>query len=411
MTYPIPHWYKPSPLWLIPQDWEVLKLVKLWDISSWGTPDTNDKSYRNGTINWCTPTDITAIENGKYIFHTKTKITESWLKNSSAKLLPPNSIVVCTRATIWKAVITKETMTTNQWFKNIIPNATIIDTDFLYYKILAEEGNLKRLWNWSTFLEVSKKDFENHEICLPKTIPEQHAIASILSTCDESITTTQTLIDRLQRRHKALGKQLLTGKKRLQGFSEEWEMVKLWDIIEFHEEKTKETNKYVVFTSSKLWLVLQTDYYSNNRLTERDNTWFNVLPDWFITYRSRSDDAKFTFNINNYWVTWIVSKYYPVFRLKNWSNYILVQILNMYQSKIWSYSVWTSQLVLGIKELKNIILKIPSPEEQTAIASILNASQTQIDLAQAKLIKLKQQKQGMMQQLLTGKTRVPSDYL
>jgi len=409
MIHPIPHWYKSSPLWPIPQDWEVLEL---WDIVKIYLWLTYTPEY---TITWVPFLSVKDMSSWKIDFtNTKFISRDEYIKSTSNAKPKIWDILFGRVWTLWRPIIIDKDIDicifVSLWFLRIVKQQSY---NFFIVHWMNSDIFTKQIQSkisWSSQKNLNTWWLSKFLIPLPP-LPEQYAIASILSTCDETITTTQTLIDRLQRRHKSLCQQLLTGKKRVQGFGSKWEVVKLWDIIEFHEEKTKETNKYVVFTSSKQWLILQTEYYGNSRLTERDNTWFNVVPDWFITYRSRSDDAKFTFNINNYWVTWIVSKYYPVFRLKNWSNYILVQILNMYQSKIWSYSIWTSQLVLGTKELKNIILKIPSPAEQNSIASILNESQMQIDLAQAKLTKLKQHKQGLMQQLLTGKTRVPSEYL
>ena len=115
--------YKQTAIGLIPSDWDVKKIKEIGDVSSGGTPDTGKERYWNGGINWCTPTDITALKN-KFLGNTKTKITEEGLKNSSAKILPPHSIIVCTRATIGKAAINTVPMSTNQGFKNIIPKKT-----------------------------------------------------------------------------------------------------------------------------------------------------------------------------------------------------------------------------------------------------------------------------------------------
>ena len=85
--------YKNTSVGLIPSNWEVKKIKEIGDVSSGGTPDTTKLRYWNGDINWCTPTDITALKN-KFLGDTKTKITEEGLKSSSAKILPPFSIIV-----------------------------------------------------------------------------------------------------------------------------------------------------------------------------------------------------------------------------------------------------------------------------------------------------------------------------
>ena len=208
-----PSGFKPSPLGKIPGDWEVKSLGEIGKVFSGGTPDTTNERYWNGDINWCTPTDITALRGSKYIGETEVKITEDGLKNSSATLLPVGSIIVCTRATIGKAAIADKEIATNQGFKNIISNK-LSDTDFIYYVIINSEKQLMRLGNGSTFLEVPKSDFEKFCIPLPP-LPEQKRIAEVLSTIDEVITKTNKLIAQKELRKKWLMQQLLTGKKRL----------------------------------------------------------------------------------------------------------------------------------------------------------------------------------------------------
>lgn len=149
----IPHGYKATALGIIPQEWEVRSLDYFGDIYSGGTPDTEVAEYWNGDIAWCTPSDITKLDT-KYIESTEVKITAKGLKESSATLLPPRSIVVCTRATIGSAAICNTEIATNQGFKNIITNETA-NPEWLYYNIIYSKPRLVRLGCGSTFLEVS----------------------------------------------------------------------------------------------------------------------------------------------------------------------------------------------------------------------------------------------------------------
>lgn len=110
--------------------WREVAIKDLGKVTSGGTPDTLIPGYWNGNINWCTPTEITALK-GRYITHTSRKISEDGLKNSSAKLLPVNSILVCTRATVGDCAIAGIPVSTNQGFKNIILFSEF-DCDFIY---------------------------------------------------------------------------------------------------------------------------------------------------------------------------------------------------------------------------------------------------------------------------------------
>ena len=199
---------------------------------------------------------------------------------------------------------------------------------------------------------------------------------------------------------------LLTGKKRLKGFDGEWKEYKLEYFIEEYNEKPKDGNKYEVLTSAKSGLMKQTDYYGDNRITNREDADYNIIPPNYITYRSRSDDGLFTFNKNTLGFTGLISGYYPVFTIKNGDIDFILMYCNYYRQKLTQYSIGTSQLVLSINALKSASFILPFTEEQTAIAQVLRAADKEIQLLKNKLEKLKEQKKGLMQVLLTGKKRL-----
>ena len=89
----------------IPEDWNLKKITDIGEINGGGTPDTTNIDYWGGNVLWAVPTDITKLKNNK-IDNTKKKITKEGLTNSSAKLLPSNTILITTRATIGKCAIT-----------------------------------------------------------------------------------------------------------------------------------------------------------------------------------------------------------------------------------------------------------------------------------------------------------------
>ena len=180
-TKKVPKKFMQTDVGIIPEDWEVVKIKEFGYVYSGGTPSTTNVLYWNdGKINWCTPTDITALAGRRYIEDTNLKITELGLKNSSAQLLPPNSLLVCTRATIGKAAITKNDFSTNQGFKNIVTERDF-DVNYLYYQIIFSEKRMLMLGTGSTFFEVSKKQFDNFQIPLPSDLYEQSDIAEVLS--------------------------------------------------------------------------------------------------------------------------------------------------------------------------------------------------------------------------------------
>ena len=386
----IPQGYKATALGIIPQEWEVRPLNYLGAICSGGTPDTEVAEYWNGDIAWCTPSDITKLDT-KYIESTEVKITAKGLKESSATLLPPRSIVVCTRATIGNAAICNTEIATNQGFKNIIPNEKT-NPEWLYYIIIYSKPRLVRFGCGSTFLEVSKKDFSRFKIAVPP-LAEQRKIAEVLSVWDEAIEKQARLIEKLALRKRALMQRLLSAKLRLPGFSEPWKKVKLGDVAELYQPQTIQSED-----------LSQTGYpvYGANGLIGYYNNYNHEYPQVVITCRG-SSCGTVNFTPGKCWIT---------------GNAMVLNVDNNrdVNKSFFYYLISNSSFVNLIsgsgqpqivrQPLLKFELHIPTLKEQTAIAEMLTASDREIELAKEKLERLRRQKRGLMQQLLTGKKRV-----
>ncbi|WP_102780055.1 restriction endonuclease subunit S [Serratia marcescens] len=193
-------------------EWKITKLIQMGKVVSGGTPDTNMAMYWEGDILWLTPTDVTALT-GRFVSNTSRKITPAGLLNSSAVLLPKGSLMVCTRATIGALAISISEICTNQGFKNIIPNEGF-NIEFIYYLLQMNTNEMIKKSSGSTFLELSKKDFETLSFSCP-FIKEQQKIAAVLSAADTEISTLEKKLACLKDEKKALMQQLLTGKRRV----------------------------------------------------------------------------------------------------------------------------------------------------------------------------------------------------
>ena len=398
--------YKNTSVGLIPSNWEVKKIKEIGDVSSGGTPDTTKLRYWNGDINWCTPTDITALKN-KFLGDTKTKITEEGLKSSSAKILPPFSIIVCTRATIGKAAINTVPMSTNQGFKNIIPKN--IDTDFLYYKILSEEKGLIKIANGSTFLEVSKTDFDNFHIAVPP-LPEQQKIASILSTWDVAIDNCKAIIEELKVRNKGVTQKL---------FNKEFEKKHLSEIFERVTTKNSEKNQNVITISAQRGFIKQTDFFNKIIASDILDHYTLVKKGDFCYNKSYSNgyDWGATKRLNDFEKA-VVTTLYICFRLKDenqnsgdfFEYYFESGILYKGLSKVANEGGRAHGLLnVTSSDFFNIKIGVPTFEEQKAIANILDKATQELKQYEQKLQTLQLQKKGLMQQLLTGKVRVKTN--
>ena len=164
--------------------WKKLKISDCAEVVCGGTPSTSKSEYWDGNISWITPKDLSNY-NSVYISKGSRNISELGLNNSSAKLLPKNTILLTTRAPIGYIAIAKNELSTNQGFKSLImKNGNI--PEFFYYLLKHNIDRIKNLGNGTTFMEVNSTSLKNLELFIPP-LEEQKKIASILSSLDDKI--------------------------------------------------------------------------------------------------------------------------------------------------------------------------------------------------------------------------------
>jgi type I restriction enzyme S subunit len=195
-------------------EWEVRRLDELADIRSGGTPSTSVHANWDGSILWCTPTDITALDGYKYINSTARTISEQGLKSSSAELIPSRSVVMTSRATIGSCAINTVPVTTNQGFKNFVPRPSV-DVEFLYYLLQTQTQGFISLCGGSTFLEIGKAQLCAYETKVPPSQLEQTAIANVLSDMDDELAALGARRDKTRLLKQGMMQELLTGRTRL----------------------------------------------------------------------------------------------------------------------------------------------------------------------------------------------------
>lgn len=174
------------------EGWATKSISDLATVIGGGTPDTTVKSYWNGDIQWFTPSEI---GKNKYVDLSLRTITEEGLNNSSAKLLPPHTILLSSRATVGECSIALQECATNQGFQSLI--AKNCDMDFLYYLIQTKKKELIRKACGSTFLEISANEIRKIHTYVP-SINEQKKIGVLLSLIDKRIATQNKIIERLE---------------------------------------------------------------------------------------------------------------------------------------------------------------------------------------------------------------------
>lgn len=200
--------------------WPVVSLGNkdLFQIESGGTPDSTNRQYWDGDVYWATLADLPQEERITILNDTKRKITELGLKKSSAKVLPINSVIVSSRATIGRIAITKVPSATNQGFKNIIiKDLKKVNPVYLANILTQKIDEMKNLSSGGTFKEISKTNFSTIKITLPPINIQDEIV--------EEIENYQKIVDG--------AKKVVSNWKPKVDIDSKWDKVKLKDICDF----------------------------------------------------------------------------------------------------------------------------------------------------------------------------------
>ncbi len=172
--------------------WEIVRLGDVCKIVGGTTPSTSNAKFWNGDVIWLSPVDLPEVGSISIVNDSLRKITTEAIKSCSLEILPTNSIVFSTRASIGKIGIVEQPLCTNQGFTNLIPSEKI-HYKYLAYALKYNINNISRLGNSTTFNEVSRTAFKNFQIPLPPFITQKR-IAEILDAADALRRKDQELL-------------------------------------------------------------------------------------------------------------------------------------------------------------------------------------------------------------------------
>ena len=183
--------------------WKYIKINDCAEVVGGGTPSTKHEEYWGGDISWVSPKDL-SNNSSKYITRGERNITKKGLENSSAKILPVNSLLFSSRAPIGYLAINKKPVTTNQGFKSLILKKGY-DVEFFYYLFKDRTEYIKSFASGSTFQEISGSVIKNLSFLIPE-IEEQKNISNILSKIDQKIEINKRINETLDSILKTLFK-------------------------------------------------------------------------------------------------------------------------------------------------------------------------------------------------------------
>lgn len=427
--------YKQTKVGWIPKDWDLVSLDSLCSKISDGihtTPvysENTEYHFVNGNN----------LVNHTIVVNEKTKCVSLEEFEKHKRDLDSNSLLLSINGTIGnisfyngeKVVLGKSAAYINCMNKSI--------RNYVFYIIQTQHTKyyFENELTGSTIRNLSLKSIRTTPIPIPTNTPEQQKIAQIISTWDKAISKTEELIAKKQERKKGLMQQLLTGKKRFKEFvksdkmketklgwiPEDWEQVRLAEECDLITKGTTPSSIGLSFEEKginflKVESVKEDGEFLENRFAFISEETHEKLK------RSQFKENDLVISIAGALgrVAIIKREILPantnqalaLVRLKDQSSINLLFLFHFLKSDrvkrhIDLINVQAAQANLSLKDIGNFKVLLPSIDEQKRITLILSLADKEIFNLQAKLKKLKEQKKGLMQKLLTGEVRVKTD--
>ena len=382
--------YKQTEVGEIPEEWADVVLDSVTKRGSGHTPDKKHPEYWNGRINWVSLADSDALDD-RYIEDTAATITPAGVANSSAVLHPAGTVILSRDAGVGKSAIMKVSMAVSQHFMawRCGPH---LDNLFFYYWLQAEKPEFERIANGSTIKTIGLAYFQALRIPLP-SLSELRAIAAALGDVDALIGALDQVIAKKRDLKQAAMQQLLTGQARLPGFCGEWGVKRLGEVLEIQKgqlitEKEAVPGAVPVIAGGKV------PAYFHNRPNRTGKT---------ITVSASGASAGYVAFFDR-----------PIFASDcstigegvEYSIEFIFYQLELRQATIYKAQTGGAQPHIHADDLSPLEVGFPRRPEQTAIAEVLTDMDAEIAALEQRRDKTRALKQGMMQELLTGRTRL-----
>lgn len=385
----VPEGYKDTKVGIIPEEWEVKKLGEVCIINQSNINSNDIKSYHYY--------DLSSINNG-IISKPKEKISYDNLPSRAKRIFKKNDILFSTVRPNLKGFgyIDFEPLDSicSTGFA-VLENKKNSNNKYIFYNLFSKnvENKINSLTVGSNYPALNINDVNNLEIPTPP-LQEQEKIADILSTWDKAIENIEKLIKEKEIQKKGLMQQLLTGERRLPGFSGEWEEVKLGEVsvIETGNKDNKDnipSGKYPFYVRSENIMRIDTYAYDGEAI---------LIPgDGRIGEIYHYIDGKFNYHQRVYKISDFN---------KSMGKYVYYYFQENFYRQATKYTSKATVDSLRMEVFKDFKLNLPPLPEQKAIAEILSTADKEIELLKELLANKKEEKKGLMQLLLTGIVRV-----
>ena len=387
--------YKESSLGIIPEEWEVKRLGEVCDfLDSQRIPI---KDSERGKMK------------GKYPYYGASGIIDyvnDYIFDDDLILLGEDGANIIMRSTPLAFLVSGKV-----WINN---HAHVLKAkkDFNRYYIC----NYLESLSYDKYNTGTAQPKLNREVCekIPMLIPnkdEQGQIANLLITWDTAIEKQSELIEKLTLRKRALMQQLLTGKKRLPGYSGEWKRMAIKTFAKEVSIRNNRSDEYIVLSCTKYDGLVPSLEYFGKQIYSNDLSSYKIVPKNHFVYATNHIEEG-SIGYQSYYGNGLISPMYTVFSTNdNMVDDIFLFAILKSHHLIYLYQSMMEGSInrrggLRWDSFSTIKIDLPSLDEQKAISVFLNDMDKEIELANKKLANLKSQKRGLMQQLLTGKKRI-----
>ena len=366
------------------------------DIVGGGTPSTGNQSYWDGDIDWYAPTEIA---NQIYANSSQKKITGLGYENSSAKMLPPGTVLFTSRAGIGKTAILTRKGCTNQGFQSIVPHRGALDSYFIF----SRTGELKRYGELvgagSTFVEVSGKQMAAMELMMPPTMREQQTIGGFFQQLDHLITLHQRKCIFFTGR---AGRLISTvNKKRI---TSSWEQREVGDLLIERSQQAPMSDEYplMAFIANEGVAPKGERYDRSALVTDTVNKLYKKTEKGDFIYSSNNLETG-SIGLNKYGKA-CISPVYSIFEPTGIADSDFLGRRLVRKDFINAMVKWRQGVIYGQwriheSDFLKIEISVPSVEEQRKIGAYLDQLDNLITLHQRKFEKLTNVKKSMLEKM------------
>jgi type I restriction enzyme, S subunit len=369
-------------------EWKELVISEIIEVIGGGTPKTTVKEYWNGEIPWLSVVDFNTGR--KYVSKTEKTITIEGLNNSSTKLLKKGDLIISARGTVGVVAMLRREMAFNQSCYGIRAKSQSTN-DFVYYLLKERVANFLQFAHGGVFDTITRDTFKEIEINLPP-LPQQKAIASILSSLDDKI-------DLLHRQNATLEKiaETLFRQWFVEEVKEDWETRKLGEvaIISAGGDKPK------IF-SERPTEKCKIPIYSNGIDNEGLFGYTDLAK---INIESITISARGTIGF----VCLRRQPYVPIVRLITIipkSDILTSKFLYFWAKSQNIYSTGTTQQQLTVPDLSQTKIQVPTLNFINAFTSIVDQYFNKIDFNQTQIRTLTALRDTLLPKLMSRRIRI-----